>query len=146
MVDTISKEKRSKIMSAIRSKNTTPEVALRRALWAKGFRFSIQYGKEKIDIAFPKRKIAIFVDGCFWHRCPIHGHLPKSNKEYWIPKLNKNKLRDIETTLRLENKGWIVMRIWEHELENREAVLERILSELSIRAHFFNDQTFSFEI
>jgi len=133
MVDTISKEKRSKTMSAIRSKNTIPEVALRRALWAKGYRFRIQYGKEKIDIAFPTRKIAIFVDGCFWHCCPIHGHLPKSNKEYWIPKLNKNKLRDIGTTERLENERWIVLRIWEHDLENIEPVLERILSELSDR-------------
>ena len=94
MVDRISKEKRSKIMSAIRSKNTKPEIILRKAFWKKVLRFRVQYGKEKIDIAFPSKKIAVFVDGCFWHLCPLHSHFPKSNKEYWLPKLNEDKISE----------------------------------------------------
>jgi DNA mismatch endonuclease (patch repair protein) len=74
-------------MSAIRSENTKPEIALRRALWARGWRYRKHYGKEKIDIAFPSKKLAIFLDGCFWHGCPLHSHLPKSHKEYWHLKL-----------------------------------------------------------
>lgn len=118
-------------MSTIRSKNTAPEVLLRKALFAKGCRYRIHYGVNKIDIAFPCKKIAVFVDGCFWHGCPMHAHLPKSNKEYWIPKLNKNKTRDKETTKQLENEGWVVLRFWEHELDNIETLSNRIVSLLS---------------
>lgn len=126
MVDRFSKEKRSKIMSAIRSKDTKPELNLRRALWAQGLRYRIHYGKEKIDIAFPKKRVAIFVDGCFWHGCPIHGHKPKTNKSYWIPKLEKNKERDIRKDKRLVKDGWKVIRFWEHELENILDVIKKI--------------------
>jgi DNA mismatch endonuclease (patch repair protein) len=128
MVDRISKEKRSKIMSAIRSKDTKPEITLRKVLWKAGLRFRIYYGKEKIDIAFPSLKIAIFVDGCFWHSCPIHSHLPKSNKEYWIPKLQKNIERDIAKNQRLEAEGWKVLRFWDHELVNLDEVVKKIES------------------
>ena len=116
MVDRISKEKRSQIMSAIRSKDTKPEITLRKALWSRGLRYRIQYGKEKIDIAFPSKKLAIFVDGCFWHSCPIHSHIPKENTKYWIPKLKKNKERDKAKKERLTKDGWQVIRFWEHEL------------------------------
>lgn len=88
-MDKISKEKRSKVMSAIRSEDTKPEMLLRKALWAKGLRYRVHYGKEKIDIAFPSIRLAVFVDGCFWHGCPQHSHLPKSNESYWHPKLKK---------------------------------------------------------
>jgi DNA mismatch endonuclease, patch repair protein len=130
MVDRVSKEKRSKIMSAIRSKNTFPEITLRKALWARGFRFRVQYCKEKIDIAFPSKKLAVFVDGCFWHGCPIHSHMPKSNKSYWIPKLQKNIERAKAKDERLRNQGWTVLHFWEHELETTDAALERIQLEL----------------
>jgi DNA mismatch endonuclease, patch repair protein len=133
-VDNFSKEKRSKIMSNIRSKNTKPEIALRKALWAKGLRFRKYFGKEKIDIAFPKTKIAIFLDGCFWHSCPIHSHLPKSNKEYWTPKLKKNVERDKAKNKQLESEGWIVLRFWEHELNNCEEIIKRIESEIEDRS------------
>ena len=126
MVNRISKEKRSKIMSAIRSKDTKPEIALRKALWKSGLRYRIYYGKEKIDIAFPSKKIAIFVDGCFWHGCPIHSHLPKTNESYWLPKLKKNIERDRITTQSLCNEGWTVVRLWEHELSEIEKVTEKI--------------------
>ena len=130
MVDTVSKDKRSKIMAAIQSKNTKPELCLRKALWAKGLRFRIQFGKEKIDIAFPSKKIAVFVDGCFWHGCPIHSHLPKSNEEYWVPKLKKNIERDKAKNERLEAEGWRVLRFWEHELTNCSEVIKKIEYEI----------------
>jgi DNA mismatch endonuclease, patch repair protein len=131
MVDRISKEKRSKIMSAIRSKNTQPEVLLRKALWAKRFRYRVQYGKEKIDIAFPSSKVAIFVDGCFWHGCPIHSHLPKSNKQYWHPKLEKNIERAKSKDERLQKEGWVVLHFWEHELNDIDQILCKIENEIS---------------
>lgn len=134
MPDKISMKKRSKVMSAIHSKNTKPELALRKALWARGLRYRIHYGAEKIDVAFPLRKVAVFVDGCFWHGCPIHSHLPKSNKEYWVPKLKKNIERDKENTQRLSKDGWIVLRFWEHELEMMEPVIEQIEIALRLRS------------
>jgi len=130
MVDRISKEKRSKIMAAIRSKNTAPEVALRKGLWAKGLRFRIHYGEEKIDIAFPSRKVAIFVDGCFWHGCPAHSHLPKSHEDYWHPKLKRNIEHDRMKEKKLSAEGWRVLRFWEHELDDMEKTLGRIQAEL----------------
>lgn len=126
-MDRFSKEKRSIIMAAIRSKHTKPEVLLRRALWEKGYRYRVHYGAEKIDVAFPSKKLAIFVDGCFWHGCAIHSHIPKSNREYWLPKLKRNITRDAATTERLTVQGWIVLRFWEHELRNDiSSVLSRI--------------------
>jgi DNA mismatch endonuclease, patch repair protein len=131
MVDKVSKEARSKIMSAIRSKNTKPEIFLRKALWSKGFRYRVQYGKEKIDIAFPSKKVAIFVDGCFWHGCPIHSHLPKSNEEYWHPKLKKNIQRAKSKNERLESEGWKVLHFWEHELYNINPIMSKIENKIS---------------
>jgi DNA mismatch endonuclease (patch repair protein) len=115
-------------MSAIHSKNTKPEVVLRRALWASGLRYRIHYGKEKIDIAFPSEKVAIFVDGCFWHGCPVHSHMPKSNRKYWVPKLQKNIQRDSEKNERLKRQGWKILRFWEHEVENESCVVDKIIS------------------
>jgi DNA mismatch endonuclease (patch repair protein) len=120
-------------MAAIHSENTRPEMILRKALWAKGLRFRIYYGKEKIDIAFPSKKVAVFVDGCFWHSCPLHSHIPKSNEEYWLPKLQKNTERDKETTKKLEAKGWKVLRFWEHEKVDFENVVGKIEKELELR-------------
>jgi DNA mismatch endonuclease (patch repair protein) len=133
MVDKFSREKRSKIMSAIRSENTQPEINLRKALWAKGFRFRIHYCKEKIDVAFPSKKLAIFVDGCFWHGCPIHSHLPKSHENYWHPKLRRNIERDQAKNLRLEAEGWRILRFWEHELNDLEKIVGIIHTELEKR-------------
>jgi DNA mismatch endonuclease (patch repair protein) len=119
-------------MSAIRSENTKPEIVLRKALWAKGLRFRVYYGKEKIDIAFPSKRLAIFVDGCFWHGCPIHSHLPKSHKDYWHPKLKRNIERDKAKNSRLERDGWKVLRFWEHELTNTEEVARKIQNALKL--------------
>lgn len=130
LVDRITKEQRSKIMSAIRSENTKPEIALRKALFTKGYRYRIHYGKKKIDIAFPAKKVAIFVDGCFWHGCPFHSHIPDSNKEYWLPKLKRNKERDKKTTKMLETDGWSVLRFWEHELDDITKTVQKIEAKL----------------
>jgi DNA mismatch endonuclease, patch repair protein len=128
MVDKISAEKRSKIMAAIHSNNTKPEVQLRRALWNTGLRYRVNYGPEKIDIAFPKKKIAVFVDGCFWHCCPLHAHTPKSNVSYWAPKLKRNVERDKAKEERLQTLNWYVIRVWEHDIKNVDEIVYKIIS------------------
>jgi DNA mismatch endonuclease (patch repair protein) len=112
---------RSRLMAKIKSSGTTPEVAMGKALWHMGMRYRKQYGKERIDIAFPGKKVAVFVDGCFWHSCPEHGHVPESNAAYWEAKLSKNVARAASKDARLLSEGWIVLHFWEHEV-NRDAV------------------------
>jgi len=126
-MDNMSAEDRSLTMSKIRSKDTSPELALRRTLWSAGLRYRKHYGPFKIDIAFPGKKVAVFVDGCFWHGCPEHGTSPSSNQAYWAPKLERNKRRDRERTARLEAEGWTVIRIWEHDLKHPEDVVRMII-------------------
>lgn len=98
---------------------TSPEMALRRLLFAQGLRYRVGYKvpgmpRRTIDIAFPGRKLAVFVDGCFWHGCPDHCVPPKNNAEWWAEKLRKNVARDRDTDLVLEREGWRVRRFWEH--------------------------------
>ena len=111
----------TKKMRSNRRSDTKPEVLLRSLLHRSGFRFrkdyAIQLPSGKFvhsDIAFPRRKVAVFVDGCFWHCCPDHGTIPKSNQTYWIPKLRQNAERDKRVTESLLSEGWQVIRIWEH--------------------------------
>jgi len=107
-------------MQAIRRADTKPEIRLRSALHALGFRyrkdFPIRIDGRLIrpDIVFTRRKIVVFVDGCFWHSCPEHGRNPAVNERYWSPKLRRNAERDREQTRLLESAGWRVLRIWEH--------------------------------
>lgn len=117
MADIMSKEKRSVLMSRIRGKNTKPEVALRSALHRMGLRFRIHYDLPgRPDIVFVKAKVAVFVDGCFWHGCPWHGVMPKGNRQFWADKIGANKARDKRIRRRLRRQGWRVVRIWEHTL------------------------------
>ncbi|MFH9978086.1 very short patch repair endonuclease [Streptomyces sp. NPDC017179] len=107
-------------MSRQGSRDTAPEVAVRRLLHAAGLRYRVNVPvpgmpRRTIDIAFGKRKIAIFLDGCFWHGCPEHATHPKANSEWWRTKLDRNMSRDIETTGHLTEAGWTVLRFWEHE-------------------------------
>lgn len=107
-------------MSRQASRDTVPEVAVRRLLHAAGLRYRLNVPvpgmrRRTIDIAFGGPKIAVFLDGCFWHGCPQHATQPKSNAEWWRTKLDKNMARDRETTERLEAEGWTVLRFWEHE-------------------------------
>lgn len=111
----------SKAMSANKSKHTSPEMALRKALWSaeiKGYRNNYMKVPGKPDIAFPRWKIAIFVNGCFWHRCPKCNYsLPKNNADFWKDKFSKNVARDHKKTEALISLGWKVLTVWECELK-----------------------------
>ncbi|MBY9075947.1 very short patch repair endonuclease [Nocardioides sp. WL0053] len=107
-------------MSRLARRHTKPEVALRRELHRRGLRFRVQLPvpgnrRRTIDIAFTRVKLAVFVDGCFWHGCPEHGVKPSTNPEWWRWKLARNQERDADTTRLLEEAGWTVLRLWEHE-------------------------------
>ena len=130
MADIWNKQKRSEVMALIRSHgNKDTELAL-----AKLFRIQQITGwrrKQNIlgkpDFIFRKAKLAVFVDGCFWHGCPKHGTKPKSNRTYWLPKLERNRKRDLSVTRALRRKGWHVVRIWDCALQNRpQLCIERI--------------------
>ncbi len=117
MTDCYPKEVRSRVMSNIKSKNTKPEVLLRKCLWNQGYRGYRIHNKTlpgKPDIVFKKQKIAIFIDGCFWHKCPLDFQTPKTNTKYWIRKIEINVERDKKVNEELRREGWIVVRIWEH--------------------------------
>lgn len=122
MVDTLTPAQRSERMSRIRSGNTKPEIALRKALHRLGFRFSLHGTRlpGKPDIVLTKYKTAIFVHGCFWHRhpgCKV-ATTPKSNTEFWTGKFSRNVARDLRVTKQLEDEGWQVIIAWECEVEN----------------------------
>jgi len=87
------------------------------------------------DFVFRKQKVAVFVDGCFWHCCPKHGRLPDSNLAYWLPKLARNKRRDRRVSRQLRARGWAVLRFWEHDLKNDERVRRRLLRALTRFSH-----------
>ena len=108
---------RSEIMSRVGQRDTGPELELRRLLWDSGMRYRVNLRVEgiRVDIAFPRRRLAVFVDGCFWHCCPVHGSAPKNNAGYWTNKLRENRDRDRRQTRVLEDAGWTVVRLWEHE-------------------------------
>lgn len=113
-------EGRSNNMRANRRANTKPEVALRSALHRLGKRFRKDHRVEaagvrvKADVVFPRARVVVFVDGCFWHACPEHGRQPAVNEWYWGPKLARNRERDERVTAALTAAGWRVLRIWEH--------------------------------
>jgi DNA mismatch endonuclease (patch repair protein) len=124
MADVFSNAKRSEVMSRIRSSgNKDTEQALIGVFRSGGFsgwrRRQNLFGKP--DFVFRKKRVAVFVDGCFWHACPLHGTMPKTNTEFWMAKISKNRLRDQLVNETLEQKGWVVLRIWEHELRRKNA-------------------------
>lgn len=109
-------------------RDTKPELALRRALHGLGLRFRVDVPivpgtlQRRVDIVFPKARVAVLVDGCYWHGCPVHSPSgPRENAWYWDPKLLRNKERDRDTDQRLESAGWQVLRVWEHEPPNDAA-------------------------
>jgi DNA mismatch endonuclease (patch repair protein) len=111
----------SKLMSSIKGKNTKPEIALRKYLWKsglRGYRLNSSELPGKPDIVFKRKKLVIFVNGCYWHGCKICGWTePKHNTEYWVNKIIKNKNRDIVKQKQLEELGYLVLVIWEHEIK-----------------------------
>lgn len=123
-------------MQSVRSKDTGPELALRRALWKAGLRYRLHAKpdvtlRRRADLVFFRERVAVFVDGCFWHGCPIHRSWPKANSAWWRQKIEYNMARDVDTTARLEAAGWTVIRIWSHEpIDEAVAKVRAALSEL----------------
>lgn len=123
------------VMKGNRKRDTKPEVLLRSALHRRGHRFRKNYRidlgqiKVNVDIAFPRAKVAVFVDGCFWHCCPEHGNVPCTNRDYWRQKLTRNVERDKEIDSALVAAGWQPLRVWEH-VQVAEAA-ERVSSALT---------------
>jgi DNA mismatch endonuclease (patch repair protein) len=130
LVDRLTPERRSWLMSRVGGKNTTPEIRVRRAAHALGLRFRLHRSDlpGTPDLVFPKRRVALFVHGCFWHRHPgcRKASIPTTRKEYWAEKFRTNVARDIRRTGELEALGWRVVVVWECETKN-EVGLERIL-------------------
>ena len=133
MTDVLTSEQRKLNMSRIRSKNTEPEIKLRKLLWSQNIRgYRIHYNLSgKPDIVFIEKKIAIFIDGCFWHKCPLNFQEPETRKEFWMKKINSNVERDGRTTKKLQEDGWTVLRFWEHEIRKKpEDIVKKILQTL----------------
>ena len=138
-MDIWDKNKRSEVMSKIRSKNTKPEMALRKALFARGFRYRVNDTKlpGKPDIVLPKYKTVIFLHGCFWHQhegCK-YAYTPKTNTKFWVDKITSNKERDKTNLQKLTVMGWNVITIWECEIRHEykhdiTPLIDRIVAEL----------------
>lgn len=136
MVDTLTPEQRRKSMSSVRSKNTSPELVLRRALFALGYRYRL-HAKSlpgKPDIVFPGRRKVIFINGCFWHshNCPRGALAPVTNAEFWAKKRQATADRDARNILDLESAGWAVLTVWQCELRDIARARE-------VAIHFLDD-------
>ena len=121
---------RSQQMARIRTKDTKPETMLRAALWSAGLRGYRKHARTPVgrpDLVFPGPRLAIFIDGCFWHGCPEHYVRPRNRPEFWAAKLRANVDRDRRQTMTLEAQGWTVFRVWEHAIhESLDAVVETV--------------------
>ncbi|EGD53291.1 very short patch repair endonuclease [Gordonia neofelifaecis] len=117
-------------MKSNRSRDTGPELRLRSELHRRGLRYFVDRApikgvRRRADVVFPRKKIAVFVDGCFWHGCPEHFTVAKTNAEYWAAKVEANRARDRDTDRLLIDAGWTVLRVWEHE--DVEGAADRIV-------------------
>lgn len=113
-------------MSQIRGRDTKPELILRRALWSAGLRYRLHLRVTgRPDIAFPRSRVAVFCDGCFWHGCPDHSVNPKTNVTFWKTKIGKNRVRDEWVAAELRAEGWTVIRFWEHDIKIKPEKLAR---------------------
>lgn len=118
-------------MRANRSRDTAPELALRRELHRRGLRYRVNVRpirtvRRTADVVFTRRKVAVFVDGCFWHGCPYHYRAPAANHDYWSVKLSRNIARDGQVNALLHEQGWTVVRVWEHSpVEQAASRIER---------------------
>ena len=127
-------------MRSNKGRDTKPELALRHRLHARGYRYRVDYApiegfRRRADVVFTRAKIAVFVDGCFWHGCPVHATQPKINADYWLPKLARNIERDRDTDAVLEAAGWVVLRFWEHEPS--EMMAEAVSAEIGRHSRTF---------
>lgn len=115
-----------KRMQAARQRDTVPELALRSSLHRMGLRYRVDarpltHLAHRADVVFRSARVAVFVDGCFWHGCPTHGTWPKANAGFWKAKIQENRRRDQDTDRRLADHGWLSIRIWEHEDPDKAA-------------------------
>jgi len=146
MPDVFTKAKRSAVMSLIRSRgNKDTELALMRLFrcqkiigWRRHYQIKIRNSDLKVfkvrpDFIFPKVRLAIFVDGCFWHSCPLHLRAPASNVDYWNRKLERNRVRDRKVNAELRSAGWTVVRIWEHAFAKPGGIVSRL--KRALRTH-----------
>ena len=118
-------------------RDTPPELRIRSLLHRKGYRFRVDVSpvsdtRSRADILFRRLKVAVYVDGCFWHGCPLHGTWPKANANWWRNKIEANRRRDLEITALLRASGWSVVRVWEHE--ELPAAMKTIVAELRLRS------------
>lgn len=124
-------------MRANRGRDTQPELALRAELFRSGLRFrknmrlDLPNGRVRPDIVFPGVRLAVFVDGCFWHGCPLHAEWPRSNADFWVAKIEGNRARDAKQDAVLRSAGWAVLRFWEHDPISESA--RRIQEEIAAR-------------
>jgi DNA mismatch endonuclease (patch repair protein) len=130
----LTRAQRRHCMSRIKGRDTKPELLLRDVLWRMGLRYRL---RSKVggrpDLVFPSARIAVFVDGCQWHCCPVHWVRPKSNTEFWDTKFAKNRVRDTQVNELLRAEGWRVLRFWEHEVEkDAQRVARRISAAVRI--------------
>lgn len=128
----MTKEQRSYNMSMIKGKNTRPEIILRKLLFNAGLRgYRLHYKLPgRPDVVFPGKRVAVFIDGCFWHRCSKCFVKPATNRKFWREKINSNVARDKQVNTRLNNEGWKVIRIWEHEVRNEKIVKRKIIDRI----------------
>jgi DNA mismatch endonuclease, patch repair protein len=121
-------------MQRLPRRDTQPELRLRRALHQRGYRYRVDLApltglRRKADVVFTRRRVVVFVDGCFWHKCPLHCRQPTHNAAWWATKLSRTAARDLDTTQRLAEAGWTVVRLWEHEpLDDAVAKVEAALA------------------
>lgn len=122
-------------MSRIRGRDTKAEMVVRKMLWTLGYRYRLRSNLPgKPDIYFASKKATVFVDGCFWHLCPLHFTMPKTNTEFWRKKITGNRKRDKKVSVKLRKLGFKVIRIWEHEVrESPIETIERIVKALEGR-------------
>ncbi len=132
-MDTVSKQKRSEIMSRIKSRDSKIETLFRKELWNRGFRYRKNSGKYfgKPDIVLKRHKAVIFIDSCFWHGCKKHCRIPSLHKNYWTQKIVRNIARDKEVSMHYKKQGWKIFRIWEHEIKKDAAA---IIKKIGLRA------------
>ncbi|MGW4213305.1 very short patch repair endonuclease [Lentzea sp. NPDC004789] len=127
-----SSEATSRVMRRTRRTGTAPELAVRRALHRRGLRYLVDVAppgtnrRRRVDVLLRGARIALFVDGCFWHSCPAHGQVPKANREWWEVKLHGVVVRDRDADVQLAAAGWLVVRVWEHE--DPEDVADRVVA------------------
>ena len=121
-MDTVSKKKRSEIMSRVKSRDSKMEIAFRKELWRRGFRYRKNSGKYfgKPDIVLPKHATVFFIDSCFWHGCKKHCRLPTTRAKFWKEKIERNKRRDKVVNRHYKKEGWQIIRIWEHDLKKKD--------------------------